>query len=432
MKLLLLYRRRWWLFYVPVLLCAMTALWWSTVQWKLLPPDRLIIAAGSLQGSYSPLARRYAERLERIGLKVDIVYSDQQKGSLERLLDASDAASLGFANGLYARSARQVQSLAVIGQEPVWVFAPIAGPRSLAQATGLRVAAGQLSSASHLAAELLLAHAGIRSGDTTLETLSGMAAADALIDGKLDLVIMAAGEDSQAVQLLARQGNLQILGTDNAGALAVQAPYLQPLLLPQGSIELRGDVPPRDLTLMSLQTHLLIKPGMHPALQRALLDAAVEIHEMPSFLQRHGQFPAYRGSDFVVSPTARAYEMGARPWLESLLPYRTAQRAELFLYAVLPILCIAVLFLMWIPKVFDWRINAALNHFYGDVKFLESDMEKFATDKPMAMRGLLEQLDGIERQVVTLDMPDEYSERWYTLREHLALARERLLKLRSR
>ena len=50
----------------------------------------------------------------------------------------------------------------------------------------------------------------------------------------------------------------------------------------------------------------------------------------------------------------------------------------------------------------------------------------------MAMRGLLEKLDGIERQVVTLDMPDEYSERWYTLREHLALARERLLKLRSR
>ena len=99
---------------------------------------------------------------------------------------------------------------------------------------------------------------------------------------------------------------------------------------------------------------------------------------------------------------------------------------------MLPILCIAVLLLMWIPKVFDWRINAALNHFYGDVKFLESDIEKFATDKPMAMRGQLEQLDGIERQVVTLDMPDEYSERWYTLREHLALARERLLKLRSR
>lgn len=432
MKLLLLYRRRWWLFYLPVLLCAMTALWWSTVEWQLLPPDRLIIAAGSLQGGYSPLARRYAEKLERIGLKVDIVYSDQQKGSLERLLDASDAASLGFANGLYARSARQVQSLAVIGQEPVWVFAPIDRPQSLTQTKGLRVAAGKLSSASHLAAGLLLTHAGLRSGDTTFKTLSGMAAADALIDGKLDLVIMAGGEDSQAVQLLARQGNIQIMGTENAGALAVQEPYLQPLLLPQGSIELRGDVPPRDLTLMSLQTHLLIKPGMHPALQRALLDAAVEIHEMPSFLQRHGQFPTLRGSDFVVSPTARAYEMGTRPWLESLLPYRAAQRAALFLYAVLPILCIAVLLLMWIPKVFDWRINAALNHFYGDVKFLESDIEKFATDKPMAMRGLLEQLDGIERQVVTLDMPDEYSERWYTLREHLALARERLLKLRSR
>ena len=432
MKLLLLYRRRWWLFYLPVMLCAAMALWWSTTRWQVLPPVKLVIAAGSLQGSYSRLARRYAERLERIGLNVDIVYSDRQKGSLDRLLDASDPASVGFAHGIYAKSSPAVQSLAVIGQEPVWVFTHTGGPGSLAQAKGLRVAAGRLSSSSHISAKLLLEHAGLQPGDIKLETLNGMAAADALIDGKLDMVIMAAGEDAQAVQLLTRQGNVQILGTEHAGALAVREPYLQPLLLPQGAIELRGDIPPRDLTLMSVQTHLLIKPDMHPALQRALLDAAVEIHEMPSFLQRQGQFPAFRGSDFPVSTTARAYGLGARPWLECLLPYRTAQKAELFLFAVLPIMCIALLLLMWIPKLFDWRINAALNHFYGDVKFLETDMDTVAADKPMAMRGLLEQLDDIERQVVALDLPDEYSERWYTLREHLAAARDRLLKLRSR
>ncbi|MES2364073.1 MAG: TAXI family TRAP transporter solute-binding subunit [Pseudomonadota bacterium] len=430
MKLLLLYRRRWWLFYLPVLLCTAAALWWSSTRWLVLPPAKAVIAAGSPQGSYSRLAQRYAEQLERIGVNVEIVYSDAQKGSLEQLMDARNAASIGFAHGIYANARTPVQALAVVGQEPVWVFS--GGPASLAQAKGARVAAGASSSSSFMAAKIMLEHAGVHPADVRFDPAVGVAAAEALIDGRIDMVILAAGEDSQAVQLLMRQGSIQLLGTEHAGALVAQEPHLQALLLPQGAIELRGDIPPRDLTLMSLQTHLLVRPEVHPALQRALLDAAVAIHEVPSFLQRHGQFPSFRGSDFPLSPTARAYSLGARPWMETLLPYGTAQQVELLLYAVIPILAIALVLLAWIPRLFDWRISAALNHFYGDVKFLETEMDSVVTEQPMALRRLLERLDNIERQVVALDLPDEFSERWYTLREHLAAAQDRLLKLRSR
>jgi hypothetical protein len=432
MKLLLLYRRRWWLFYLPVLLCTVLALWWAATQWKVLPPAEAVIGAGSPQGGYSMLAQRYAEQLERIGVRAEIVYSDTQKGSLERLTRPGDATSIGFAHGIYASAQAKVQALAVVGQEPVWIFSTINGPSSLAQAKGLRIAAGPASSSSFIAARLMLEHAGVRPADVQFDSATGVAAANALIDGKVDLVFQAAGEDSQAVQLLTRSSGIQLLGAEHAGALAAQDPHLQPLLLPQGAIELRGDIPPRDLTLMSLQTNLLVRPDVHPALQRALLDAAVDIHEIPNFLQRHGQFPSFRGSDFPLSPTARAYSLGARPWMETLLPYRTAQYAELILYAVVPILGIAFLMLAWIPKLFDWRISSALHHFYGDLKFLETEMDEVAADNPMALRRLLERLDNIERQVVALDLPDEFSQRWYTLREHLASARDRLLKLRSR
>lgn len=432
MKLLLLYRRRWWLFYVPVLLCTALALWWSATQWKVLPPAEVVIGAGSPQDGYSMLAQRYAEQLERIGVRAELVYSDTQKGSLERLTRTGDATSIGFAHGIYANADTQVQALAVVGQEPVWIFSTTGGPSSLAQARGLRIAAGPASSSTFIAARLMLAHAGVRPADVQFSDATGVAAANALADGKVDLVFQAAGDDSQAVQLLTRSSGIQLLGAEHAGALAAQNPRLQPLLLPQGAIELRGDVPPKDLTLMSLQTHLLVRPEVHPALQRALLDAAAEIHEIPNFLQRHGQFPSFRGSDFPLSPTARAYSLGARPWMETLLPYRTAQYAELVFYAIGPILAIALLMLAWIPMLFDWRISSALNHFYGDLKFLESEMDDVAADNPLALRRLLERLDNIERQVVALDLPDEFSERWYTLREHLVAARDRLLKLRSR
>ncbi|MES2412248.1 MAG: TAXI family TRAP transporter solute-binding subunit [Pseudomonadota bacterium] len=432
MRLILLYRRRWWLFYLPVILCTAAALWWSATRWQVLPPASVVIAAGAPQGSYSQLAQRYAEQLERIGVSTEIVYSETQKGALDRVADSDDPAGIGFAHGVYADADLPVQALAVIGQEPVWIFSGQDGPTTLAQARGLRIAAGPAASSSFMAAKTMLEHAGVRAADVRFESASGAAAAEALMDGTINLVVQVAGEDSQAIQLLTRHPGIQLLAAEHAGALAVQAPYLQPLLLPQGAIELRGDIPPRDLTLMSLQTHLIVSSQLHPALQRALLDAAVEIHAMPNFLQRHGQFPSFRGSDFQLSPTARAYSLGARPWLERLLPYRTAQQAELALYAVIPIIAIALFLLTWIPQLFAWRITSALNHFYGDVKFLESEMDGIASEHPMELRRLLEKLDSIEKQVVALDMPDQFSERWYTLREHLAAAQDRLLKIRAR
>lgn len=432
MKLLLLYRRRWALFYLPLLLLALLALGWSASSWKPLPPTRVLIAAGSPQGSYAQLARRYAEHLEQLGLGVEIVYSDTQKGSLERLLKTGDHADIGFAHGIYAGNGNAVHALAVIGREPVWIFTHLPGLNTLAQARGLKVAAGAANTSSSTAARALLAHAGLRDGEVQFVNLSGLDAANAMLDGKVDLLFEAAGEDDQAVRLLNQSNLVHLLGTDRAGALAAQEPRLQPVLLPQGAIELRGDIPPRDLILMGLQTHLLVRPDMHPALQRALMDAALEIHQFPSFLQRQGQFPGFRGSDFPLSPHARAYSLGSRPWLESLLPYRLAQWAELILYAALPVLLLSGFLLAWIPRLFDWRINAALQNFYGELKFLEADIDRTATDDPMALRGMLAQLDQIEKQVAQLDLPAEFSERWYTLREHLAAARERLLTLRAR
>ncbi|MES2911302.1 MAG: TAXI family TRAP transporter solute-binding subunit [Pseudomonadota bacterium] len=433
MKLLLLYKRRWWLFYLPLILFTTAALWWSASRWQVIPPDKAVIAAGSPQGGYSALAQRYADQLERQGMSVEIVYSDTQRGALNRIMDDNDPASIGFAHGIYAGPATPLQALAVVGQEPVWAFSGAGGPASLAQVrAGARVAAGAPGSSSFIAARAMLEHAGVKTAEIRFDAATGVAAAEALIDGNLDMVFQVAAEDSQSIQLLTRQPGIQLLGTEHAGSLAAKETRLQPLLLPQGAIELRGDIPPRDLTLMSLQTHLLVRPDVHPALQRALLDAAVEIHEVPNFLQRHGQFPSFRGTDFPLSPTARTYSLGARPWLETLLPYRTAQWTELVLYAVIPILVFAFIVLAWIPRLFDWRIRAALNHFYGDVKFLESEMDSVASQQPMALKRLLERLDVIERQVVALDMPDEFAERWYTLREHLAAAQDRLLKLRSR
>ncbi len=437
MNVVFLYRRRWGLFYLPVIALAIAAMVWIARNVLPMPPRSLTIAAGSPQGGYVQMALRYRDALERRGISVDITTSATgSAGSLQRLVDPRDPAQAGFANGLLAGTippdAAPVQALAVVGKQPVWIFTRAPGVTSIAQLHGLRLAAGPPASAQRRVAALLLAQAQVPEGGVTWDNHQGLEAANELLEGHVDAVLTIGSGDAPTVRMLSRTAGVTMLGVDRANTLAAREPRLQALVLPQGAIELRGDVPPRDLTLLYTGTHLMVRESMHPAMQRALLDAANDIHPTPTFLQRQAEYPSFEMLDFPLSPHAMRHSLGYRPWLEAVLPYWWAQLAELLLYAVLPILLLTAAALVWIPQLFSLRVNAVLSHYYGELKFLENDIEKVAGEKPMAMNRLLAKLDAIEQQVRGLDLPDQYADRWYTLRQHLASARERLLGMRAR
>ena len=432
--MILLYRRRWGLFYLPVLLAAALAIWVVAQTVLTLPPRTLALAVGVPQGGYAQSGERYRAELERQGIATELLFTETTGalGPLHRLANPGDAAQAGFAHGLLAERGPEapVQALAVVGRQPLWVFTHHTGILHLGMLRGLKVAVGPAGGAIREVAEQLLAQSQVQLKEVTWDPLQGLPAANALLEQDVDAMVTIGSNDAPTVRLLTRSPGIAMIGLDRANALATREPRLRPFVLPQGAIELRGNVPPRDLTLLSTGTHLLVRETMHPALQRALLDAATEIHSMPTFLQQQSEFPDYQ-TDFPLSPAARRYALGERPWLETLLPYWWAQLAELLLYGVLPILLVAVLALLWIPRLFSLRVNAVLAHYYGDLKFLEQELDS-VSDNPIQLKPLLHRLDEMEADVASLDLPDRYADRWYTLREHLGAARERLLKLRGR
>ncbi len=437
MNVVLLYRRRWGLFYLPVMAVAVGAIIWTARNVLPLPPRSVTIVAGSPQGGYVQMALRYREALERRGIAADIsTTSGGPAGPLQRLADPQDRAQAGFAHGLLSdlpAASAPVQALAVVGKQPVWIFTRAAGITSITQLRGMRIAAGPKGSPQRRVASLLLSQAQLTDGDVTWdEEHQGIAAGNELLEGRVDAMLNIGSGDAPTVRQLSRSAGIYMVGVDRANALAAREPRLQALVLPHGAIELRGDVPPRDLTLLYTGTHLLVRESMHPALQRAMLDAANDIHPTPTFLQRQSEYPAVDAMDFPVSPHAVRHALGYRPWLEAALPYWWAQLAELLLYAVLPILVLTGMALVWIPQLFSLRVNAVLSHYYGELKFLESDIEKAVVNAPITMNRLMAKLDAIEEQVRGLDLPDRYADRWYTLRQHLATARERALGLRAR
>ncbi|RYF42332.1 MAG: hypothetical protein EOO25_07055 [Comamonadaceae bacterium] len=435
MSMLTLYRRRWGLFYLPVLALAALAVVAAARFWFPLPPRQVVLAAGVPQGGYAQMAERYRDELGERGIAVDITATEAGNlGPLQRLANPADPAQAGFANGLQAERGPEapVAALAVIGKQPVWVFTHHTTLSGLAMLRGLKIAAGPPGSVGRQVATMLLAQAQIQPGEVQWDDAhQGMAAANELLERRVDAMVSIGSAEAPTVRLLTRAPGIAIMGVERANALARREPRLHPLVLPQGVIELRGDIPPRDMTLLYANTHLLVRETMHPALQRAFLDAATEIHALPSFLQRQSEYPEFQ-SDFPLSPVVQRYTSGERPWLELLLPYWWAQLATLLLYGVLPVLALTLLALLWIPQFFSLRVNALLSHYYGELKFIENDLHNLAAENPMGLRAALAKLDAMERELASLHLPERFADRWYTLREHLAAARDLLLRLRAR
>ncbi|WP_048437896.1 hypothetical protein [Caenimonas sp. SL110] len=429
-----IYRQRWGLCYLPIVLITVLAIW-ACAHWLFpLPPRSVTLAVGVSNGGYAQIAQQYRDELERRGIAVDIVTSpDGALGPVQRLAAPGDSSQAGFAHGLLATQdpASGIQALAVIGKQPVWVFTHHSGVIGLQLLRNLKVAAGPAGASTRQVAVQLLGQAQVKPSEVSWLESGGLPAANELLERRIDAMFVIGSGDSPTVRLLSRSPGIYMLGVERANALTAREPRLQPFVLPQGSIELRSDIPPRDLTMLYTGTHLLVRTAMHPALQRALLDTATDTHSVPTFLQRQNEYPDYQ-CDFPLSPTAMLYANGQRPMLERALPYWWAQLAELLLFAVLPVIAIAIAALVWIPQLFSLRVDAVLAHYYGELNFLQNDLEAFASESPMKLKGLLVKLDQMEQEVASLDLPNRFSDRWYTLREHLVAARERLLTLRSR
>jgi hypothetical protein len=214
------------------------------------------------------------------------------------------------------------------------------------------------------------------------------------------------------------------MNIDDLARIRQAEPRLRPFVLPQGTIEIQGNVPPRDLVMLSTQTHLIVRESVHPAMQRLLFKVAKQIHDAPSFLQSQGEFPLVAGADFPVSSVTAS---GSLPWLEEVLPYRWAQLADLLLLGILPVLLLAILAVLWITRWFDWRVNGALEELYGEVCFLERSVQSLAQGRDAELRQAMEQLDTLDVKLARLHIPPSHARRWYSLRKHLHHVRERAM-----
>lgn len=399
------------------------------------PPKRIVITTGGESGAYYQFAQRYAAILARDGITLEVKSS---AGSLENLARLkADEAQVGFVQGGVmppredpdAEDDSGLLSLGSLFYEPVWVF--YRGERELTRLTdlrGKRIAIGQEGSGVRQLAQQLLAANEIEAGEH-LVPLSGLTAAEALQQGRIDAAFIIASESAPVVQVLLRSPGVRLMSFAQSAAYQRRFPFLTRLTFPQGVADLVRDLPPADIKVLAPTANLIVRDDLHPALQSLLLQAASEVHGKSGFFQDQGEFPAYKDQLLPLSPEAARYFKSGPPFLQRYLPFWLAVLVDRLIVLLVPIFALLIPLLKVAPAIYNWRVRSKVFRCYGELKFLEDDLKNHFD--PARLAEYRRRLDDLEEEAVQLHVPLGFTDLVYTLREHVNLVRGILDKRES-
>ena len=92
---------------------------------------------------------------------------------------------------------------------------------------------------------------------------------------------------------------------------------------------------------------------------------------------------------------------------------------------MVPLLAVLVPVFKFVPSLLYWLQQNKLYRHYGALKFLEDDLAARALTE-REIQAARQQLDGIERDIVANKFALDFSDRVFTLRQHVDYVREKL------
>ncbi|WP_213957727.1 TAXI family TRAP transporter solute-binding subunit [Variovorax sp. dw_954] len=426
-----------------VLVAVLTALIWAVVRFvSPAPPRSLVMSTGVSDGAYHHFGEHYKEILRANGIALELRTSSGGVENLQRLNDGQ--VQVGFVQGgtgLLALdydalpSATPLRSLATVAYEPVWIFThSLDLSKGLGALAGKRTAIGVPGSGNNKVALQLLSVYGVVAGGTqptadgtTFIQDGGLAVVDMLARHQIDAAIIISAPQAPAVQKLLADSSMHLASLEHVQGLARRFPYFRPVVLKRGSVDPGRNLPPHDVDLLATTANLVVRDELHPALSYLLLEAAQQVHKLPTLINRPNDFPSPEGTDFPLSIEAERYFKNGRPFLQSYLPFWAANYVQRLLLLLVPLAAILVPLARVLPAMVSWRRQSKIYRRYGELKFLEADLASRQLDD-QERRNARAQLDHIEKEIVQSKFPLDFSDKVYTLRQHVDYVRAQLAR----
>jgi hypothetical protein len=246
-------------------------------------------------------------------------------------------------------------------------------------------------------------------------------AAEALLRGDLDFMAIVGSWQADVVRKLLASDRVTLMPFVRADAHIALRPFLAKFVVPRGVGNMALDLPPQDVPLVGPRASLLVVRDLHPAIQYLLLDAASEVHAQAALFQAAGQFPAAEPSEVPLSPEARNYYRSGPPFLQRYLPFWVAVLIGRLAIVLVPIVGVAYPLLRMLPALYGWSFRRRIFRLYGELKFLEAELEARSPDAPVG--DLVARLEELERRASHMRVPVAFAHLLYTMRIHAQMVR---------
>ncbi len=415
--------------FAPGLLVAIIGFWAAYQFVGPPPPSRIVMSSGSEDGAYHMFAQRYQELLARDGISLEVRTSTGSLENIQRLEAQNDGVEIAFVQGGTSEAAgsQDLRSIASLYYEPLWVFSRGAKRlERLPKVRGKRIAIDQEGSGTRHMALVLLEANRVSGPPTTLLSIGGQEAAEALLRGEIDVAFFVTSADSAVIGRLMRDRDVRLMSFERADAYARK--YAEPaaVTIPEGIIDLEENIPPSDITLLAVTANLVVRKDFHPALIGLLLGAAKEIHGAGGLFEQPKEFPSAKHVEFPLSQEAQHYFEHGPPPLRRYLPFWAATFVNRTIVLLIPVLVLLWPLFKILPPVYRWRVQAKVYRWYKDVKAIDARLRE--TCSLEGLRALQTEVDQLEEAVSKVSTPLRYAGQQYDLRMHLNLVRERLAK----
>jgi uncharacterized protein len=387
------------------------------------PPRKITISTGDPQGGFALLGREYKTRLERMGLQVELLESTGSLENLKRLrFRDADVAFVQGGTAFPADHEANICGLAAVCAEPLWIFSrkPVSTLRDL---KGSRLTVGPSVSGTDSLARLLLKEHGVTEENTTFMNCSMAQARHAVRSDSADAVLVVCSPLAPIVHELASVDKLHLIGLRHQRAISRRLPYLRPVTVPEGVLDLRENLPPADTALVAPVTILAARDDLHPRVVEQLLVVAKSIHSDGNRLEERGSYPSLDGVDLPVHITAEKFMTSGESYLSRWLPYKAMR----FVWQI-QLLAISLLALvpLWkaVPLLYSFRINQILKHHYVALGEVEAKVNGCADAGEL--ERLLSDLEGLREELETLSrkIPAHLQRDIYHWRLHVAMVRD--------
>lgn len=426
-----------------VLIALLAALLWGITRYlSPSPPRSVIMTTGAPDGAYQAFGEKYKAYLKANGIELILQPSAGSAQNLQRL--QLNQAQLGLVQGglgFLSLEPEQdadktpLRTLGVIGYEPLWIFVPQAQSATLTQGLqalkGKRIAVGAEGSGTRKVALDVLGAYELTASNAMLDARSGSAGAQALIDQQIDALMLIASPQSAAVAQLLERTDIGLVSLAQAEGLARRLPYLSLISLKAGSVNPARNLPSRDIPLLTTSANLVENGSLHPAIAYLMLEASRQVHQSATLLSRPGEFPHLRGTDFPVADESTRYDKDGRPFLQRYLPFWVANALQRLLLILIPLAAVGIPVLKLIPAALEFKERSRLYARYGQLLKLETRLRQSPLS-PQEIEAAQSQLDEIERSISHTKFGLEFTDRVYTLRQHVEFVRAQLFTLSQR